>query len=249
MAISAVTNDQAAGRMLDEILDSDGNYSDFQFRRVIAEIDKIPGYVRRQALYTMLYAAVGKLSEAKKQAMRINIPSGTAGELMDAASAYHAANMLNQSAGYIQSIPADVVSASGSVQFVLLNAQGTFSFEYMELVMKKANVYKEKEEAFGGSLAFSKLIKKHGIPEDHVRSYIEECLEAVSPWYEGKGKTVITGQTVDDIEKKAIVDIYVPAEPEEFGDIMVALSSIDKHKYSMALTHHVMVDAQLYEDA
>lgn len=249
MAISAVTNDQAVGRMLDEILDSNGNYTEFQFRRVIGEIAKVPGYVRKQMLYTMLYAAVGELREAKNQAVQISLSEGTAAEFLDAAAAYHAANMLTEASHYVRQVPVEAIVALEASGFALLNAQGTYSFEFMELVMDKTNAHAGKKETFGGSFAFAKMLKSHGIPEDHVRSYVEECLEVVSPWYEGKGKPVVTGHTVDDIEKKAIVDIYLPAEPEEFGDIMVALSSIDKHKYSMALTHHVMVDAQLYEDA
>lgn len=243
-----ITNSDAASRLLNTIIHSDGDYPEFIFKRAFEEISKIPSEVERQVCFTMLYAAIGDQDEAEAQARLIPAALITYKDHIDAACAFNATNRFIDASKALCSIPVKTLIAMDNAVIGLQLAFSTFSARYAEEIVNKASGIDEVIKEFHGSAAMFSLLNKLSIDEDHVKEYVEECAQAVKPWIVGKNKPLAVWHSVDDTEGMAIVDFYLPAEPEEFGDILLAIASIDKMKYSPALAHGFMVDPQLYED-
>lgn len=243
-----ITNSDAASRLLNKIIYSDGNYSNFEFKRAFEEFSKIPSEVQRQVCFAMLYAAIGDQDEAEAQARLIPLPLKTHKDNLDAACAYNVANRFMDASIALSSIPVKTLIAMGDAGIALKLAFSTFSAKYAEEIMNKASGVDDVIKEFHGSAALFRLLNKFSIDEGHVKGYVEECAQAVKPWLVGKNKPLAMWHSVEDSEDMAVVDFYLPAEPEEFGEILLAIASIDKMKYSSALAHGFMVDPQLYED-
>ncbi|KTG25375.1 hypothetical protein AWR38_00985 [Idiomarina sp. WRN-38] len=243
-----ITNSDAASRLLNKIIYSDGDYPEFVFKRAFEEISKIPSAVEKQVCFTMLYAAIGEQDEAEAQARLIPLPLKTYKDHIDAACAYNATNQFLDASRALSGIPIKTLIAMGDARIALQLAFSTFSAKCAEEIMNNASGVDDVIKEFHGSAALFKLLKKYSIAEDHVKAYVEECAQAIKPWLAGKNKPLAVWHSVEDDEDMAVVDFYLPAEPEEFGEILLAIASIDKMKYSPALAHRFMVDPQLYED-
>lgn len=243
MTPQPLTVDNYVTRRIEELIMRDGEVSDFEFRRLVAEVLRIPDPVRQACLHTTLLGLFGEYAEARKVIDGYSNAAACSKDRIDIAAALHAAQRFSASAEVLRGLPREELKGSHRAGLALKIALGVFAFglarEFMELVDMKDDFF----HGLAGSEITVRKSQELGLKDEHVQAYVQRCVDAVFPWAEGKRRALRATQMVIEDTQQIVIEIEVPAEPEEFGEIMWAIACIDKSEYSEVVERHVLVDA------
>lgn len=250
-----ITSEEYVTRLLGELIESDSEVAPFQRRRLLAEAEKIQIPARRDSFRATVESLAGQYASARHIIGHYleATPEQLAGQgrplVIDVAAAMHAAQRLKPSAALLRrALSAGLIPESDGAM-ALQVATGVCAFNLAGDIMEKMpNLPAATLDRVGSAQVVAKT-RALGLCDDDVQGYVQACIEAVMPWVEGRRRCLLHTHMVIEQSNQIVIDLEVPADPDDFGDIMWAIASIDKAAYSQGVADHVLVDAVPVEEA
>ncbi|KFF50450.1 hypothetical protein GY26_01810 [Gammaproteobacteria bacterium MFB021] len=221
------TISEFVGERFRALIDRGEQIGEFELRRLEVDVRKLPDEFEKSMDMAYLMALWGRYDEATNW-LRSTGGFGPSTALWYAGAAQASLQFHEARKALRCAIDAHFLDTAERRRQALVVAAFSCSFNVCREIL---SLMESEDEAFdiGASNEAMQICDSLGLKDEYVQEYVMRSLKAVDKWLYDKRRPMVIGHaTSDQMPDKILINLNIPAEAEEFGDIMWAASDIDR---------------------
>ncbi|MFC0268591.1 hypothetical protein [Kushneria aurantia] len=239
MAQPRTKSDFIGDRFLD-LIERGEQIPEFELRRLELEVRKLPNEYEKSLDMAYLYAIWGRYPEARDW-LKAAGGFGLSTALRYAGAAQASLNFHETRKALRWALDQGLVTTEEDRHFAFVLAAFSCALEICTEI-KDMLTNTDRISHMDGTIGAMLRISDMGLKDEDVQEYVMRALCAADPWLRDKRRAMVIGHAAyPEMLDKVIIQVSVPADPDEFGDILWAMSDIDRTGIPQEVSQAVII--------